>query len=516
MAGNARSDLVSGLRSRLSDDRASIPSFSLSVTGNCKSALLELTGSTLVVTVEGGENVQGVRLNLSDPRYGTVGRLISFFSRQAGYSATPSDESFVSDHPSTDLRVDGLPEISCKSSYTLRHRIFADEELYDFLSQAISLHNPNYPNPAAVPKTEYPYVYYKAAALAYRALAADTAKRRGLDAEASIYVSLAKDMEEQYNRDRRRQDRIIPEPKADESKMGAGDAVQGTVFRRSLRAGYNASYRTATPPTPPNLYDPADDDVEDVSVRLRWSQNREQSFSYYEVWRDTRPTVERSISGRLATSGNGSPQVPINTQYSRAGTSRQVLGAGSGANRLSPVFDGFFFWTAAELAGSNIVNATFIDGLIFNNPGSGLVDLLGEPLEPETDYYYRVYGINWNGEVVPSAVKKLRTRGMRARFKRTGALLTQNAVLASDALSVYGGPIAGGTSITVLGTDFSTGTRVQINGKDCPDVVIVSPTELTCESPMFVNTAFIGQNLDVVLVSPNGLVDIMQRGWTYA
>lgn len=528
MAGTSRNDLVSKLRSRISDERTIVSAFSLAIgtPGTCKNAFLEISNGFLSVTIEGGVKVPSIRLNLSDPKVSTVGKLINVLDKLDGYLVTP-ETSVVSGHPSSDLNVNGLPDISQGKGETLYHHIFSDEELLDVLTEAISLHNPNYTSITTVPKPEYPYVLLKASAHCYRILASDTAKRRGLETDAKVYLQLAKDCEEQYARDHRRMERIIPAPKADESKMGAGDVVVGMMFRRTLRSGYNASYRNSLPPTPPNLYDVADDDAGDTDMRLRWSQNREQSFSYYEVWRDTQPNVERSISGRLVNAFpnntaalGGGPDLPISSQYSRASTSRQVLGVSAGANRVSPVFDGFFFWTAAELAGSNIVNATFIDGLIFNNPGGGNESILGEPLEPDTDYYYRVYAINWNGEVVMSRVLKVHTKTFRARFLRTpgtqGFSNSQNGTLDPNSILPTRGPLAGGTTLTIRGTNFpATGLEVLINGKQCTNVTQISSSQITCVTPGFVNVDWILKPVDVVLLSQNGLKDFIQRGFTY-
>jgi hypothetical protein len=524
MAGAARSDLVAKLRSRLSDDRVSVAAFSLTVSAETKSAYLEINNGILTITYEQSQKLRPVRLDLSIPSYNTVGRLIKYFMEADGYSVVP-DINHLPNHPSIDLQVGGIPDISNKNAETLRHHIFSEEELLDLLSEAITLHNPNYTNIAAVPKAEYPYVIMKAQAHAYRVMAADSAKRRGMDTDAHTFITLAKDMEEQYSRDHRRQERVIPAAKADESKMGAGDVVNGMLFRRNLRAGYNSAYRTSLPPTPPNLYDASDDDVEDVQVRVRWSQNREQFFSYYEVWRDTQASVERSISGRLtnaypnniASVGGGGANLPVSTQYSRAATAKQVLGINAGSHSNSPIFDGFFFWTAAELAGSNIVNACFIDGLLYNLGSPGTSCALGEPLEPDTDYYYRVYGINWNGEVVPSKVLKVHTKTMRAKFKRMPVPTNaQNSILDPNAIVPQRGPLAGGTLITILGTNFpATGLTVLLNGKPCTSLTIVSSTQLTCLSPTFINSDWVGQFVDLVLLSPNNLKDIVQRAWVY-
>ena len=259
----------------------------------------------------------------------------------------------------------------------------------------------------------------------------------------------------------------------------------------------------------PQLLDPSGDDIEDTLVRLRWSQDRDESFSYYELWRDTQPNVERNVSGRLDGPPNGTPHLPTATQYSKAGTSKQVLGLAVGANRISPTFDGFFFWTAAELAGSNIVNATFMDGVVHPNPGASTMSVLGDPLEPEFTYYYRLYSINWNGEVQHSNVLSVNTKTIRARFTRTST-----KELDTNAISPQTGPLAGGTTVTITGTNFVEGMKVYIGGKQAAETSRTA-TEIVVTSPQFVNEDFIGKQLDVVIVSPTGLKDIAIGGWTY-
>lgn len=503
MAG-PRSDLVATLRQRLADTQPNVAAFSLAVTGNAKGALLESANGHLSVTVEGGENVSSIRVPLGHPSYNTVGKLIDFLSRQRGYAVIPA-EGYDAEHPSIDLRVDGLPDIANGSSYTLKHRVFSDAELLDLLSAATQLHNPNY-TIASVPHNEREYVLLSAAASAYRMLAASAAKRQGLEGEAATYLSLASDLERQYEESRRRLERIIPVPKADESKIGTGDVIVGTLTRRSLRVNYIAPRVGATPPTPPTLYDPSDDDVEDTVIRLRWSQNRDTTFSHYELWRDTQPNVERSVAGRLQLAEGVAAR---STPYSKAGTAKQVLGVQNSAGRqsVSPIFDGAFFWTAAELAGSAVVNSSFVDGIVLTNPHSG--ETVGEPLEPEFDYYYRLYAINMNGEVVPSNVVRVRTRPMRARF-----LWGSNGMLADDAMSARSGTISGGDEVVIKGTNLSTSTTVTIGGKQCR-VLAASASEMTIKTPAFANMSFIGKPMDVVLISPTGLKDIAIAAWRY-
>ncbi len=488
MAGNHKSDLVAALRSRLSDDRASVPAFALQVTGRCRSAVLEISNGYLTVTVEGGEDVSSVRWSLSAPNYCTVGRLLAAFRAQRGYQVTP-DTAVNEGFSSMNLQVEGFPDISNRNVYQFKHHIFSNDELTRFLEDAVSTHNPNY-TVSRVPESERVYVLYKAQAAAYRALAADAARRKGIDTEASVLLSLAQDLEAQYEKDRERMMRVIPVAKAEESAIGQGDVIQGTFSRFSLRGGYLAPKRAAIPPPPPVLYAPADNDVEDILVRLRWKATRDAYFVRYELWRDTQGTVERSSAGR-----SQDPGLPLNTSWSKAGTARLVHDGNLGQTSR---FDGFVFDTFAERGGgSTLTNHSFVDGLAEN-----------DPLETETVYYYRLYVVNINGEVLPSDVIKVQTKKRRAFLKRQGK------DLAPDAISPVSGLLAGGTVVTLLGYNFEAGMRVELNGKPC-SVTIVSPNEVTIVIPGQSNEAFRNLPLDLTVISLNGLKDFARAVWRY-
>jgi hypothetical protein len=227
----------------------------------------------------------------------------------------------------------------------------------------------------------------------------------------------------------------------------------------------------------------------------------------YELWRDTQPQVERCISGRLAAAGT-SAQLPTETQFSRSSTSKQVYGTGQGSG-VSPVFDGFTFGTRADLSGSGVSSPCFIDGIVSNNPAGGTSATLGEPLEPGTTYYYRLYIRNINGEMTPSDVLRVQTRAQRALFARNA-----NGTLSSSCISPTSGTIAGGTSVTITGTGFTQGCVLKINGKVCT-ITSLSSTQLVVTTPGQTNASFVGRYLDVVLESPNGLKDIVLSGWRY-
>lgn len=505
----SRKGLVEALRSRLEDDSANIDAFSLALAAgvNAKKALLEIGGGFLNVTVEGGNGVESIRVSLSSPLTNTVGKLVIVLGQKPGYSVMTA-QGFEAGHASIDLSLqDGIVDLVKNGKYVLRHRRWSDNELNDFLVDAVSFHNPNY-TINTVPAAEQAYVLLKARAAALRVMASSASKRKGLDSNVSDLLKLAADLEQQYEKDRSRQQRVIPVTKIDESGIGSGDVIVGMLTRRSHRSGYTAPARAAKPPQTPTLLPPSDNDVEDSIVRLRWTHNRDEQFIRYELWRDTQPNVERSLAGLLVSSGNiANPQLPQASQFSKPSTSIQVMSSGCVAE--SPSFDGFFFWTYAENAGTGIINVTFADGVVFLSGNPSGVSVLGEPLEPEMDYYYRLYATNWNGEIVPSNVMRVRTRKMRALFKRES-----NGALASGVIAPTSGVLAGGTSITILGSNIEEATEIYIGGKKCNRSSYTS-TQIVVTSPVFTNSAFIGKPQDVVMRSPTGLIDILKKGWVY-
>lgn len=72
------------------------------------------------------------------------------------------------------------------------------------------------------------------------------------------------------------------------------------------------------------------------------------------------------------------------------------------------------------------------------------------------------------------------------------------------------GPEAGGTSVTITGTDFQTGATVTIGGNAATSVVVVDPTEITCTTPAGTAGA-----VDVVVTNPDTGTDTLVGGFTY-
>ena len=521
----SREDLLAELRERIQDNRASLTSFTIGVTAKATSAQLLLRNGLLAVVVQGGQGITSFSFDLSAPGYDTCGKLVAQLNQLPGYQATPSD-SFQSEHVSTDLTTGGGPIELARVGYMaspqggtpvvqtppqgvqVQHHLFSDDTLYRFLNAGAREHNPNYTG-SSVPSPERSLVLMKAAAHCFRALAALAARSKILGVESENFLALAKDQDEKYAREKVELARTLPTAKVDNNRLGSGEAIMGTqlLVGTAMRSHGITPYGSSTPPTPPLIYQCTDDDVEDTLVRLRWERNTEKGFAYFELWRDRQPNIERSIAGRLI----GQPfvnQLATSTQYSRMSTSKQVFG-------IYKYFPGdFFFGTWSDLYGLSGQNCNFVDGVVYQGPGSPQSMILQEPLEPNTDYWYRLYGFSENRDCTPSAVIQVHTKGMRARISRLGDPIGGDWNPAS--ISPQAGPLAGGTTITITGSYFAVGMRVLINGFACTGLSINGGgTSLTCVSPGLVNPDHRGHPYDVVLQSPNGLIDLIKGVWTY-
>lgn len=466
------SSMIRQLRSRLRDDRATVAAFSVSVAG-CESALLEVSGGVLSVEVIKG-SARSLRMPFSSPEHSTIERLAAAISRVPGYSVT-HDPSMVSDHTSFDLVAEeGICEIAKGKPATLKHRLFSDSQLRDFVSEAGTLHNPNYVN-GRVPPGEQPYVLLKAQAKAYRVLAAESARKAGGSENAQAFLNLANDLDSQYSSEVKRLTRVIPRAKTDESKIGSGDIVVGTLTRSNPRTGLMEPMRGAQPADPPVLFDPQDGDVQDTLVKLRWRQNREDWFSHFELWRDTVGSVERNSAGKLGETSTGLVPASVGNLE---GTSVQVLGRTS-ASSFPDAFN-------ISISQGNAC----VDGADSNAP----------PVEPDSVYYYRLYAVTINGDALPSNVVKVQTKGMRAK-------------LATEWADVKKG--LGGVVVTLTGTNFHSGMSVSIGGKLVSDLSVLSATSATFVSPAFSNPDTVGRTLDVVVTSSNGLAYVLKNAWSY-
>ena len=76
-----------------------------------------------------------------------------------------------------------------------------------------------------------------------------------------------------------------------------------------------------------------------------------------------------------------------------------------------------------------------------------------------------------------------------------------STALGLSAISPMGGTNAGGTSITLTGSNFQAGATVTVGGAPCQNVMVQSPTTLTCTTPAKAGTC---GPTDVVVQNPGG------------
>jgi hypothetical protein len=71
--------------------------------------------------------------------------------------------------------------------------------------------------------------------------------------------------------------------------------------------------------------------------------------------------------------------------------------------------------------------------------------------------------------------------------------------------------VIGGATIQIIGENFQDGATVTIGGNAASNVIFVSPTELMAKAP-----AGIAGSADIVVTNPDGKLDTLAAGFTYA
>ena len=80
-----------------------------------------------------------------------------------------------------------------------------------------------------------------------------------------------------------------------------------------------------------------------------------------------------------------------------------------------------------------------------------------------------------------------------------------------SSISPTSGLLAGGTTITIAGSNFTSGATVQIGTKPATSIVVVSPTQITAETPAGNNIG----SFDVVVFNNDGKSGTRTNGFTY-
>ncbi len=479
-------EVLTLLRRALSDTTPNQVAFTLHLEDESASeASVEVVHGFLRVAVTNGVQADDLDIPLSDVRVETVRDLMDYINAQRGFSAEPALDANY-EHPSVDLHVQPLVNLRT-DGVQFKHRRFSDSELMGYLKSGVERHNMSY-TVATVPVREHGYVVTLAHAIACRQMATNAAKRQGLDATPSDLIALADSLDRQYRDDRKRQERAIPVPEIHDDSVGEGDVVQGELYRRSGRTGFNSPMSANLPPEPPVLFEPDDLDVQDTIIRLRWARARDYDFYAAELWRDTQENVRRYRSGVFSRTPTASRDLQDPT------TSKLVFQTFGGNSN----FDTVSFATFLEEFGQLITS--FTDGLEVPDTN---YDVRPLPIEPDTVYYYRLYFVDLNYEIKDSFAIRVRTKTLRARFAE------------NNPFDIIAGPMAGGTTVTATGERFTEGMTVFIGDKEVANLTVNSSTEITFDTPTYLNSQVLNKPQDIVLTSRNGLQEIIQGQWTY-
>lgn len=477
--------LVEKLRSRIKDERYKTPAFSIGIGDTTTtSAILEIDPRRFILTTTGGD-VPNIDFDLSDDRYNTVGRLGKALDAISGVTISFA-EDIEFDHPSDDLQPLPATELVGKT-YQVTHRLFSDSELISFVDEAAQRHNPGY-DAGNIPFEEESLVLTLAQAGVVRHQAIDAAKRRGMAEDVGTLLDLARSIEEVYDKDSERLRRVIPSPTLTQSQqnlMREGDVVIGQLVRRSPRNGYMTPMAASLPPDAAVLLEPRPGDVEDINARIRWQRNTEQDFYSYELWRDTQPDVQRSRQVVLFMERDIDPSDLNKSKFDRPTTSKLVFRSfGPNSTRENRAFSAFI-----ESFGQLVTSVIDRDYRTSDNKYG---------LEPETEYFYRLYVVNVNGDAFASNILRIKTLPLRAKFAETNPIVPTSGVA--------------GTVVTINCTNLSEDCRVSIGGKQLINQVVTPGPVGTIVGvlPVFHTTTA----KDVVLESPSGLFEIKMAAFT--
>lgn len=469
----ASSTLISELRRRIKDQHPSVHALTVGVTDSATTrAILEITSGRMVFVCAGG-SARPFDISLHDALNGTVGRLHDQLQRMGGMVSS-LDKDADPEHPAADLESFGPKDIR-QQGIILRHRTFSDGELEKVLAGAVSRHNPSL-NTHTLPQGEWELVFLLSQAAIARERAQDASKRKGTSESVADLLAIARDLESTYQNDFRRLNRVLqPARESSPNSVHQGDVMVGTLFRRSLRTGYLSPSSAALPPSALVLLEPDDLDDGDTEVRVRWGRSTEPSFLSCELWMDTQPEVVRQA---------GTPQIGLVVDDDREVRFRE---------------------TTSRLAGKWVgPNATGIGGTmagpVVENSGQLTGGLIVPGLEPETDYYFRIYVFNVNGEYAASEVVRHTTKPLRVRFSTTTPVTPSQSVGGVTLTFNFDGSAAGA---------FTTDHKIFVGGKEVV-VTRVSGVRATAPAPTFVQKG----TKDIVVVSPTGLKHLIRDGYT--
>jgi hypothetical protein len=262
-----------------------------------------------------------------------------------------------------------------------------------------------------------------------------------------------------------------------------------------------------------------------TSIRLAWTDNSTTESSF-AVWRSVNgaaftqiAALTRTAAQRLATGGTVTYTnigLSAGNTYAYFVTAVASGVASSGSNTATVDFSapsvptnlagGRTTTTSVALSWTDTSNnetsftiqratdSLFTVGLTtLPSVGANVTTATNSPVVAATPYYYQVRASNLVGDSAWSNVLLVPPRPTV-----TG-------------IAPAGGPPAGGTAVTITGTNFQTGATVAFGGTPAVGVVVVSPTSITVLTP-----AHAAGVVNVVVANPGGLSGTRASGFTYA
>jgi hypothetical protein len=352
--------LLDEFRRRLGDTNCNFVQCEVSCDdASATGALLEVSDNLLSTTITGGSAADLV-LDLTDPAYDTLEKLVDHLAHQAGYTARVAS-SGESTHHSTDLEV--IPPKDClRRMVQLKSRRWSDHELTNMLNTALvklSRDTGNIYDLTTVPSSVKDMMFLLGTIDAYWDQINNVTKRQGADLRVEDFRTLHQALLDEYGRSLASflagQPPIIstltPEQLDD---LGSGEIIVGTQMRRSLRTGRMVPSSASPFPASEQM---AATFIGGAKVQLNWSRTHSSNFHHYEVWRGTTLAVSNISelarpSGSIAATGT-----KIYTEYAI----ERTLWVDGGTSPLPP---GTYFYRLyvydnnGQWAASDVVSAT--------------------------------------------------------------------------------------------------------------------------------------------------------------
>lgn len=250
-------------------------------------ATLEVTDSHLITTVADSDSATALNLDLQQPEYGTIERLVHYINGLDGYAArVASDGEGI--HVSDDLEIIAPKDI-LRRFVQLKSRRWSDSELEDFLLRAISKLSRDTNKKfdiVTMPSKMRDMLFLLATLGVYWDQINNATKRRGLDLSVDEFRSLHQAILDEY--ERALKSYLAQQAEAESEELeetgGSGDIILGTQYRRNLRTGRLTP--SALSPFPPAATLSAGF-IGGGKIQVVWTPVRMFNFHHYELWRGT-------------------------------------------------------------------------------------------------------------------------------------------------------------------------------------------------------------------------------------